>query len=396
MNGAFSQRHDACSRVAELPTGQLRLDLEPSDHAVDDLLDFAARENPRRAFLFLSKVLGKHVPVRPHTMLETHRTLAASIPATGSPILFIGMAETATGLGQGVFEAYLAHHPHAPALYLHTTRYRVAGAERLDFEESHSHAPRVFLHLPTDPVMTERMRQATQVVLVDDELSTGNTFVNLVRVLGQVMPQLERVHLATLADFMGPARRVSIADDLGLPCSVGALIRGGWQFERNAVTVAAPAAQCAAGQEVHLKDAGHGRLGRCTALSLPGALVSRLAAEPVTGPTLVLGTGEFMHAAFVLGRALEQAGVETWVQATTRSPIMRWGGVRHVRAVPDPYHEGVPNFVYNLPPDHYARILVCHETPPDDTLLALAGMLQARLIHFQAHDHAEEVPVCRS
>lgn len=378
----------------DLPTGRLTLALESSRQPVETLLGFAARANPRRAFLFLSKVLGKHYPVRPADMAATHRALAEEVPSVDGPVVFVGMAETATGLGQGVFEAWIEANPGAPALYLQTTRYRVDRAARLDFEETHSHAPRVFLHLPNDPAQRALFAAARQVVLVDDELSTGNTFVNLVGVLRTAMPDLARVHLATLADFMGARRRSELSDAMRLPCSVGALMRGSWQFEHNGSIVAATAAQCAEGHEVRLNDAGYGRVGRSRRL-LPGReLVARLAAEAVPGTTLVLGTGEFMHAAFVLGHALEAAGVDVRVQATTRSPILCWGAVAHALAVPDPYHEGVPNFVYNVSARQYARVLICHETAPDDTLFELARLLDARLIHFQPDDHAEEVPVC--
>lgn len=380
--------------TADLPTGKLTLKIESSGQPVEDLLGFAARANPRRAFLFLSKVLGKHYPVRPADMAATHRALAESVPTVNGPVVFIGMAETATGLGQGVFEAWIAAHPGMQGLYLQTTRYRVDQAQRLDFEETHSHAPRVFLHLPTDPASSALLTAARQVVLVDDELSTGNTFVNLIAVLRHSMPELTQVHLATLADFMGARRRSELGDAMGVPCSVGALMRGSWQFENNGTTVAATAAQCAEGHEVSLSDAGYGRLGRSRRLLARAELVARLAGETLSGTTLLLGTGEFMHAAFVLGRALEAAGIDVRVQATTRSPILVWGAVGHALAVPDPYHEGVPNFIYNVSPGQYARVLICHETAPDVTLFELARLLEARLIHFQPDDHAEEVPVC--
>lgn len=380
--------------TADLPTGRLTLTIESSRQPVEDLLGFAARANPRRAFLFLSKVLGKHYPVRPADMAATHRALTEDVPTADGPVVFIGMAETATGLGQGVFEAWIAAHPEMQALYLQTTRYRIDQAQRLDFEEAHSHAPRVFVHLPTDPDSLAMFATARLVVLVDDELSTGNTFVNLIAVLRKEMPSLAGVHLATLADFMGATRRLELGAVMGLPCSVGALMRGSWQFENNGATVAATAAQCAEGHEVSLTDAGYGRLGRSRRLFASAELVSTLRAEAVSGTTLVLGTGEFMHPAFVLGRALEAAGLDVRVQATTRSPILCWGAVRNALAVPDPYHEGIPNFVYNVSPGQYARVLICHETAPDATLFELARLLEARLIHFQPDDHAEEVPVC--
>ena len=382
----------------ELPAGVLRLEIEEGRSAFASLLDFAARANPKRAFLFLSKVLGKHYPSIPSEMVSVHCQLAATVPDAAGPVVFIGMAETATGLGQGVFEAWAHAHPDSNLLYMQSTRYKVPGADWLGFDESHSHAPRLFLHLPQRDADRVTLAAATQVVLVDDELSTGNTFVNLVAALRCVMPALSRVHIATIADFTGD-RRVLLSECMGIPCSIGALLRGAWRFEyrHDAVPETLPTtspAQCSAGYEVQIEDAGYGRLGRTTCVSLPAGLIERLAEEPVEGTTLVLGAGEFMHAAFALGRALETSGVDVRVQSTTRSPILLWGAVGHVTPVPDPYGEGVQNYLYNVRPGQYARVLICHETAPSDPLMQLATILGARLIHFASDDHVEEISVC--
>jgi hypothetical protein len=380
-------------RAIVFPDGILQLTVESCQQAPEDLLGFAARANPRRAFLFLSKVLGKHYPASPAAMEAIHRHLAAAIPAGDGPVVFIGMAETATGLAQGVFEAWWRAQSDPVALCLQTTRYRIETARHLVFEETHSHAPRVFLHLPRDETLRARFAAARRVVLVDDELSTGNTFVNLLRVLRGLMPRLAAVHLATICDFMGAARD-EVRARIRLPCTIGAAVSGSWQFTRHDREIpAGAAAQCADGCEVRLADNGHGRLGRASCLAPPEALVRRLAAEPVDGPTLVLGTGEFMHAAFVLARALAARGVETVVQATTRSPIRVWGDVRHALTVPDPYGEGIANYLYNVRPGQYGRVLICHEVPPGPALHELARLVDGRLIRFLPDDHAEEIPV---
>jgi hypothetical protein len=294
-------------------------------------------------------------------MEATHHALAAEVSRPNRPVVFVGMAETATGLGQGVFEAWLQQHPSAQALYLQTTRYRVDGAKCLVFEEEHSHAPRLFLHLPSDTHGLDLLAAADLLVLVDDELSTGNTFVNLVRAVQEMVPGLARVQLATIADFLGPARRQELCQRMGFTCSISALMRGSWSFEANGSMSDAPSAQCAKGHEIRLRDTGYGRIGRTRALEPPAVIVQALIQEPTDGLTLVLGTGEFMHAAYVLGRALEKRGIEVRVQATTRSPIMCWGAVAHVLEVPDPYAEGVPNYLYNVEAGQYARGLICHE-----------------------------------
>ncbi len=86
----------------DLPTGTLHLNTDCDAIIVQDYLGFGARANPKRSFLFVSKVLGKHWPASPSKMYATHQLLAQKIQHIETPALFIGMAETAVGLGQGV------------------------------------------------------------------------------------------------------------------------------------------------------------------------------------------------------------------------------------------------------------------------------------------------------
>ena len=131
----------------QMPTGELTLKVDEARLPLDWLIGFAARANAKRGFLFLSKVLGKHWPVTPRAMQAIHDDLAAQIPPSlPGPVVFIAMAETAVGLGQGVFEAWLRANPNGKALFLHSSRYRVGTVPFFEFEESHSHAPRQFLH----------------------------------------------------------------------------------------------------------------------------------------------------------------------------------------------------------------------------------------------------------
>lgn len=368
-----------------IPGGKIRIQVERTDLPHDELFTFAARNNPKRAFLFLSKVLGKHLPVTPAIIQDVHERIASKIPSIPGPVLFIGMAETATGLGQGVFEAWLRNHPVQEAIYVHTTRYRVRDADLIEFEESHSHAPRVFLHRPTDPTHEKIFEQALSVVLIDDEISTGNTFVNLVRACQGMASHIKCVHLSAITDFMGATRRSELTTEIGLPVTTGAILEGTWSFEANGVQqIKVPIAQAEHGSEVVVADGGFGRMGRTSPFEIPSLLVHSLARKLVPGrETLVLGTGEFMHAGFVLGRALaEVTGEVVRVHATTRSPIMSWGAVHHIESFKDNYNEGVMNYLYNVDPNLYGHIFICHETAPCLALSEIARKLDASLIYF--------------
>ena len=378
----------------ELPTGTLELRIDSGAAEVDELLGFAARANAKRGFLFLSKVLGKHWPASPRAMLAVHERLATTVPPVDGPVLFIAMAETAIGLGQGVFEAWLRAHPAQQALFLYTTRYRVGAGPLIEFAEAHSHAPRQFLHEPTDPALHALFMAARTVVMVDDEASTGNTFVNLAAACQRLNPGIERVHLATITNFMGPATPGALDARFGLPATIGALVDGQFTFAQGPL----PPDQGAAQRFEHDADRGassaFGRLGIDHAVRAPTDLATRLAGEFAPGSrVLVLGTGEFMHASTLLGAALQARGVDVVVQSTTRSPILTWGAVGHALTFPDNYGEGIANYLYNVAPGQYDHVLLCFETAPGPALFALADTLRARLFHFQSEDHVEEVPV---
>lgn len=379
----------------ELPTGVMELSVDAGPFCLDDLIGFAARANAKRGFLFLSKVLGKHWPVTPRLMYDIHTALAAQVLADlPGPVVFIAMAETAIGLGQGVFEAYQAAHPQREALFLHTSRYHVGDIPIIEFAEAHSHAPRQFLHRPTDAALQRLLLNARSLVLVDDEASTGNTFLNLTHACRTLNPALERVHLAAITNFMGAAANQALSQRFGLPVTLGVALSGEYRFTAGQLQPSSSAAQRFQADADRGASADFGRLGLDRPLASPVELAERLRADIDPGErVLVLGTGEFMHMAFLLGRALEDRGVNTLVQSTTRSPILQWGAVSHVLAFPDNYGEGVENFVYNVVPGQYDHVFICHETPPNAALYQLAAAVKGRLFHFLSETLSEEIPV---
>jgi hypothetical protein len=379
--------------ITALPYGEMRLEARTLSGHVQDYIGFAARDNAKRPFLFLSKVLGKHYPVRPSRMQAVHDQLASRIKIYEGSVVFIGMAETATGLGQGVFEAWRTMNPNTDGLYIHTTRYRVLGTKSLVFEESHSHAPNQFLTLPTEPTYLDLLRNSSTVVLVDDELSTGNTFLHLIKVLHPLMMKLSSIHICTIADFMGEERRKELTLMMGLPCLISSLMIGNWSYIGNPAPHNDNIAQRALGHEISIVDSGYGRLGRMSSLVLSESAVDVCVDQARFDKTLVLGTGEFMHGAFVLGRAMEKRGCDIHIQSTTRSPILQWGAVSTIKAVPDAYGEGLSNYLYNVHDSQYDHIFICHESGAREGM-SVARSLGGTPIRFAKDDHAEKNSVC--
>ncbi|MDM0115185.1 phosphoribosyltransferase domain-containing protein [Variovorax sp. J22R133] len=392
-------QEDAMRAQVELPTGCLKISLDRADWPLHELCGFAARHNPKRGFLFVSKVLGKHWPCKPSVMRAAHFALATKLAAPGdAPALFIGLAETATGLGQGVFEQYLERFGQGSALYVQTTRYPLSGAQMLPFLERHSHAQNLRLHVPEREDWAGMFKRARLLVLVDDELSTGDTCLSLIAAYGAQNPALEEIAAVSLSNFMGEAGQVRFREQLALldvagatprKVSFPALVEGQFNFSPNASFFQAPpppAAQADMGCRRAYNSAASARLGSDSFLALPESLVDGLAETlPRDKPVLVLGSGEFMHPAYVLGTALEEAGLDVRIQSTTRSPVLMGASIGSRQPLPDLYGEGIPNALYNFKADDYGAVLLCHECPEgadDGSLATSLQLLGARGIAF--------------
>lgn len=384
--------------AVELATGRLRVRVHEAAFPLEDLCGFAARDNPRRGFLFVSKVLGKHWPAEPAQMQAVHEYLAQRLDLGPGPWLFVAMAETATGLGQGVFESVLARAPEASALFVHSTRYRLPDRACLSFQEPHCHAPEHLLHEPEDAPLRERFRNARELILIDDEISTGTTLCNLADVYRRYNPALRRVHWVAITDFSGTEAVPACARRLGLPVSRTAALAAELDFTPRPGALGQTAAAAPAFGDNRLRpeqvaSRQSGRLGVDGPTALPKAEIASLSQGLARGSkALVLGTGEYMHSAYLVGRGLEAFGLEVRVQSTTRSPIRLGADIERRMVFRDNYGEGIPNYLYNVDPAAYERIIVCHETPVDG-LADLVGQLGPNCLTW---GHARTAPFVNS
>lgn len=333
------------------------LSLQPNDNSHwkwQDLLGFAERINPKRAFLFVSKVLGRHIPVSPSIMRHAFTDLAKLVPGDlPEPVLVIGMAETAVGLGAGVHQVLQQRYPEA--IYVTTTRHPVHGAPLLArFLEEHSHAQDQLLYGSPDAELQQQILNSKSIVLVDDEASTGKTFVNLIHALQQAgLNQISHVVTATLADW---SSGIHIAD---LNCQSVALMTGKWQWRdaEHPIQINMPKVDTVAfGAFATLAEPTWGRLP----IQDSGAHI-RLAVQP-DERILVLGSGEYVWSSFLLAEYLQQQGADVKFSAITRSPIAVGHAIQSALAFSDNYGLGIQNFVYNINPQDYDRVLITVET----------------------------------
>ncbi len=191
---------------------EIHIDVQETSEAIplNRLFEVAVRKNKKRLFLFVSKILGKHLAVDPYIVrlggillaeayykkqtgkgLQEERLLklfndpmfckktceeALSITyPLNQETLFIGFAETATGLGHSMFSGF-----DYQATFIHTTREPIISEKpTFVFEEEHSHATGHECYTQ-DPLFFKRF---SHIVLVDDEITTGNTALNLIEAL---------------------------------------------------------------------------------------------------------------------------------------------------------------------------------------------------------------------
>lgn len=409
-----------------LRSGVLRVTTHAAELPLEELCGFGTRRSLRRGFVFVSKVLGKHWPVRPHVFQDCCDRLADRLTDLEGSAVLVAMAETATGLGHGVFESWLRQTARNDLLFLHGTRYALARPPALTFEEAHSHATRHWLYEPSDSDDRRLFNSARTLVIVDDEMSTGATAANLAAAYRRHNPELRRVVFVCLTDWLDAASRAAVAMRVGVATQFVSLLRGIYSFEPDSAFEPGPLPQVAGDDrdksfclpvnfgrlglrgELRLNEpaliGGTANLSRSSisrrALALgsdlrpeqePDASVFRLipsgnltSRDLAPGSRLlVLGTGEFHYPPFRLARWLEQQGSDVSFQSTTRSPLLVDGHLQSVLEFIDNYHEGIPNYLYNVADRHYDQVLIGYETDPVPTDHRLPEMLEARQIVFR-------------
>lgn len=179
--------------------------------------------NPKRNFLFISKLLGKHLAVNPETvrlsgyMLSSikygkdGKVFSESIKRSSIPIniyepiaedpdmLVIGFCETATALGMSVASSIRG------CTYQTTTREKICGMEKLlSFEEEHSHATTHCI-FSKDHRNFDRFRKIT---LVDDEITTGKSLLNLMNKIEENF-HMEEYNIMTFLDWRNDEQKAA-------------------------------------------------------------------------------------------------------------------------------------------------------------------------------------------
>jgi pyrimidine operon attenuation protein/uracil phosphoribosyltransferase len=416
-----------------------KIDIEitqnPYDFAMTDLFKMATRINKKRQFLFVSTVLGKHLAVRPQVPILTGALLAMMYHeklvgheckllqpvvqaiknqqnmqgilqqveeqrlALTEEVLFIGFAETATALGHAVFNAFKSN-----ATYVHTTRELLPELEPfVTFEEEHSHATshRVYCEQP------EKLLQAKQIVLIDDEITTGNTVVNIIETLRQKFPTVDRYSVLSILDWRSPPQQAKFGEleaKWGVTIDFVSIMSGQFicdgtplltnhqvQITSQATTEMKLLSVNEVVEQKHYYSIAEngvknsapymlatGRLMLTTEQHAAQKKVYQTIADQLRelrrgGPALVIGTGEFMYVPMQIATCL---GEDVYFQSTTRSPIYCANNpsytITEKIAFESPENNGVENYLYNLHSHSYSELFLVVERIANEEVVARA------------------------
>ena len=354
-----------------------------------DLVRIAKRENnTKRNYLVVDPLQGKHVPVEPSKALNLFKSLAEKLQGKyeGERLLFIGFAETATAIGA---QAAIT----LGTKYIQTTREVIPDARYLFFSEAHSHATEQ--KLVKDDI-DRVINDIDRIVFIEDEVTTGNTIMNIIKIITKEYQKKIKFAVASLLNGM-TEESLKIYQDEKIELhylvktdhsGYGAVAE---QYRCDGLYICAiPENHTHESADIDVQSEKNMREH---IISIPGWMnarrfvdakqyeaACRKLAETVIAETgvkqgervLVIGTEEFMYPALLTGQEIEKMGCEVRSHSTTRSPIAISTEEEYplhcryeLRSLYDPDRK---TFIYDL--ENYDRVIVM----TDSALASLKGL----------------------
>ena len=364
----------------------------------NQLFEIAKRDNnKKRGFLFVSKLLGKHISVKPETVKTTGFLLSSlkygfnntsyvkcikeyttpnyEYHAKDDNVLVIGFCETATALGLSVAASIEG------ATYIATTREPICDVKQLvTFEEEHSHASTHYMY-SNDINLSDYKK----IILVDDEITTGNSLLHLMQTIVDKF-HVEEISIMTILDWRSDeqiAKFNSFASHHNVIVNVYSLVSGKIEIDKSELYFNKHISEVKDSENIinlsifpkiemsfpnkkqyYLEDSG--RFGitykqicsiedksKDTAISISKYLES-------ASRILVLGHGENIYIPARIASFLEQIGYEVSFKTTSRTPIYCDGTL--FKDIQSFYQNGAKYHFYNrAEAETYDKVILLSE-----------------------------------
>lgn len=335
--------------------------------------------NPKRDFLFVNKVQGKHIPCRPSETNRMCKALAALINKSivNEKVLVIGFCETATAIANIV-----ADNLSTDAYVLQTTRESIGdvGKQLLTFEEEHSHATTQNLMTYADKDEALDFSDYTYALFIDDEISTGRTVLNFIKAFKQSSTAKLKFGVASICNWQDNENmrkfkaegievfsllsgklvdeKVKMFPDCETPISLDRVhdyfnIDVDSIKQNPRVMMEGVTGLSGHGEQHEIGLFEYERLGH-NAHSSTNTMINLFKSfnRGILHRVRVIGTEEFMYWPIKIAEMFESYGFDVKVQNTTRSSIdvldMGMGCITSKYIVPSVYDDDRMTYVYNL------------------------------------------------
>lgn len=361
-------------------------------------LFFAKRENnPKRDFIILNTRQAKHFPSAPASSLALMEALGQRLSEDGraeKPAVVIGFAETAVAIGAvaaGFFR---------DCFYVTTTRENLPDwANSVNFEEAHSHASHHTLCVRDEEIF----RRAEQIILVDDEFTTGRTAINLIKALGGCLARDCRVYAGAFAASEESLENLRGAGITPIILSrLEDIVNRKFPENFSSDNKVQPREY---GEILRRNSVFNPRLGVSADRYLDECrrFCSEIADEftaDLAKTVEIVGTEEFCYPPLLLGKMLSDKFGRVVVHCVTRSPMLPANSDREPFAQPQPLEYPLVNraalkslynperkvFLYNTQPCDISIIMTDADSPDKDALRELCGAVggkEVRVICFR-------------
>jgi hypothetical protein len=359
---------ESLEQTYTLQTGNLTvsIDANQSSMGLNELFKVAERYNPKRSFLFISTLLGKHYPTAVNHMNTVVRQLTDELPEDIKRYAVIGMAETAIGLGAAVYQNCINRY--GDGLFGTSTRYPHTASVN-HFSEPHSHASEQWLCSPDTAELRRQLSHCEDLVLVDDELTTGRTISNLANVLiKHSAPNVKRIFILSLTDWSPRDLQLELSRDISI--KFYSLVKGRYHWSGNGNHFELPNftdSTVAINDRMASIRSPRNWINSLDDLAIiPDSVNTFMDSVKPGNKVLVVGTGEFMAKPLHVAQCLERKGAKAFLSSTTRSPAMTDTergyfndyGVKSRLSFNDLYQRQGANYLYNTDIEGWDKILL--------------------------------------
>ena len=362
------------------------MEITSRSYTRETLLTLAKRiNNPKRSYLLVNPLQGKHIPVKASSARTMMTALGEQLrKKVQGTYLVIGFAETATAVASVVAETL----GEDCFLCLTTRESEEDVREWLIFEEEHSHATTQKLCLDG---LEEELSRADNIILVDDEISTGRTLINIVNKLKGRFPMLsDKAFVAASLINRVDEEHLCLLAKAGIRCEALLTLPNedyesavaGLEVHEAPSAQPGPEGRTSWERAVSLPDPRRGvRAGAYSAAcagaceELAGEIAPRIRGKRVR----VLGTEECMFPGLLLAERLEREGAASVLfHATTRSPIgicdQEGYPIANGYSLPSFYEQTRNTYLYNIGPCDVLIIWTDAQACAEDAWRCLAGL----------------------